>query len=103
MIASIERTSAAAAGGAFDKSVWDMALCAWHGASAMSEAVVVHRRSDMVGTIRWRPSPLRLRLTSTVTVFSPFLGVVAGVQACSVGHTVNVEIERHGERASGPH
>src|SRR5580704_9109378 len=41
MIASIERTSAAAAG---------MALCAWHGASAMNEAAVVHRRSDMVGS-----------------------------------------------------
>jgi hypothetical protein len=49
MIASIERTSAAAAGGGLDVSAWDMALCAWHGGSAMSETAVVHRMSDMVG------------------------------------------------------
>ncbi len=45
MIASIEPTLAAAAGGGLDISIWDIALRAWHGASAMSEAAVVHRRS----------------------------------------------------------
>jgi hypothetical protein len=100
MIASIERTSAAAAGGAFDMSVWDMALCAWHGASAMSEAAVVHRKSRSGS---WRPSRLRLGLSSTVTVFSLFLASSKRPGEALDHHAVNVEFDRHGERASCPH